>query len=786
MSDIMKRLAKLPQDKRNEFLALLLDDDDDDAAAGAGGPTRRDRTDRTPLSFAQETLWFLDRLAPGLPAYNVPLCFRLSGPLDVPALHRALASLVARHEALRTQLTEESDGPVQVVAAEVPVELPVHDVPAADVPAEAVRRAGLPFDLATAPLWRACLLRSGEQEHHFLFTVHHAVFDGWSLGVFVDDLAARYAAERDGAPDQPLPELPVQYADYALWQREWLSGERLDRLNAYWRDRLAGAATLEFPTDRPRPREVTYTGRVRHRLLTVPAQQKLRALVRSLGATPYTAYVAAFAALLRRYTSQDDIVIGSPTANREHAEVERLIGFFVNMLVLRLDAGGDPTLRELLERCAPTVRDAFAHGALPFDKLVEAVRPVRDPARSPIFQVAFTFQNAGGDLTLPGLTAERVLVDPGTSRFDMSWNLSEVDDGLDLNVEYNTDLFDAETIDALMAHYGVLVNALATAPETPLSAVPLLDEDERTALLTRWNGAAREVPATTIPELFARQVTAAPERIALVVGAETLTYADLDRRANQLANLLVSQGARPGELVALCLPRGADLVVSVLATLKAGAGYLPLDPGHPGARIAGILDDAGPVAVLATAATADALPAGLSSLVRLDDVAEKLAAQSQATPDTGVTPEDLAYVLYTSGSTGTPKGVLIEHRNVVNFITSVQELFDLTPADRILGFAAHTFDVSVFETFAALLTGARLHLAEADERLDIERLQTLLERGEITVTDLPPSVMALLEPERLPALRIVFVGGEAFGGELVNRWNPNRRFFNGYGPTECT
>ncbi|GAA0571549.1 hypothetical protein GCM10010172_65020 [Paractinoplanes ferrugineus] len=784
MSDIMKRLAKLPADKRSEILALLLGDSDDE---GAGELVPRAPGARTPLSFAQQTLWFLDRLAPGQQTYNVPLCFEIGGPLDVPALERALGAVIARHEALRTHLDEDAEGPVQVIDDRLPLELPVLDVAATDVPDEVARLAARPFDLQRAPLWRAHLLRSGAERHHLLFTVHHVVFDGWSLGVFAEDLGALYAAECSGT-GSPLEPLAAQYADYAIWQRDRLAGDELDTLQTFWRERLTGAATLEFPTDRPRPAEMTYTGRLLRRTLRGAPHDKLVELARSAGTTPYTVYLAAFFALLQRYTNQDDLVIGSPSANRDRPEIEQTVGFFVTMLPLRVDAGGDPTLREMVERVRTVVQESIGHGGLPFDRLVEAVRPVRDPSRSPIFQVAFTFQNAGRDLTLPDLDVHRVPVDPGSSRFDMSWNVLEGPDGIHLEVEFNTDLFDAETIDALIADYGVLLAATVSAADTKVAAVDLLDDAERDALLHRWNGPRREVPDTTVPRMFADRVAADPDAVALVVGTDEISYAELDRRSNRLARMLSASGARPGELVALSLPRGADLVVSILAVLKAGAAYLPLDPKNPAARLAAILDDARPVVTLATGETAGNLPVDGSGVLLLDDdtLLGELAGMPDSPPDCPATAADLAYVIYTSGSTGVPKGVLLEHRNVVNFIGSVQELFELTPADRVLGFAAHTFDVSVFETFAALLTGARLHLATGDDRLDIERLQGLLERDGITVVDLPPSMMALLDPDRLPRLRIVFVGGEAFPGDLVNRWSPGRRFFNGYGPTECT
>ncbi|MEU4792995.1 amino acid adenylation domain-containing protein [Micromonospora tulbaghiae] len=780
MSDLMKRLARLPADRRAELLALLRDDEPDTAA----GPTPRQRGDSSPLSYAQETLWFLDRLAPGQPTYNVPVCFRLRGRLDADALRTGLATVVARHESLRARMADGDDGPVQVVAAEVPVELPVQDVTGgAEAAVEAARAlAREAFDLGRAPLWRARLIRVADDDHLFVFVVHHVVFDGWSLGVFVRELGECYRAAVDG-DRADLEAVPLQYADYALWQREWLREENLERLTGFWRERLDGAPVLEFPTDRPRPAEATYRGTFIRRFLPVGGPGAVQQLARSLGTTPYSVYVAAFFALLHRYTGQDDLVIGSPTANRQHSEVEAVVGFFVNMLVLRADVAGDPTFRELAGRVTPTVQEAFAHGELPFEKLVEAVRPDRDPSRSPIFQIAFTFQNAEGEVTLPGLETERVLLSPGTSRFDMSWNLFERDGGLDLNVEFNTDLFDPESIEQVMAHYGRLLSAVVTDPDRKVTEIPLLDERERERLLHEFDGPRRERPDTTVVELFARQVAERPDAVAVVVGDTELSYAELDRRAEEIAGRLRAAGAAPNTLVGICLPRGADLVATVLAVLRCGAGYVPLDPGHPAARIAAILTDSEAVAVVSTTGAGGALPADGPAVVHLDRPAGDDRAEVAAVAPA---PHDLAYALYTSGSTGTPKGVLIEHRAVTNFIASVQELFDLTPQDRVLGFAAVTFDVSVFEMFAALLTGARLYVVPDEDRLEIDRLQALLERAEITVIDLPPSLMALLEPERLPKLRIAFVGGEAFPGELVNRWNQGRRFFNGYGPTECT
>ena len=782
MTEIGKRLAQVPEDRRAEFLALLRSELE--TPARGERPTPRQRSGPAPLSFAQETLWFLDRLAPGHPTYNVPIRFRLRGELDAQALEQALAQVVGRHETLRTYFGEDADGPVQIVVPEVVVDLEPEEVAdEAEADRAAKETASEPFDLASAPLWRARLLRLAPDDHVFVFIVHHIVFDGWSLGVLTHELGELYAAARENG-EAELEPLPIQYADYAEWQREWLQGENLDRLVSYWRERLDGLPVLEFPTDRPRPSEVSYEGTFTLHTLPREIVESVQALAEREAVSPFTVYLAGFFALLHRYTGQDDLVLGSLTVNREQAEVEPVVGFFINMLVLRADASGDPTFRDFVGRLRSVVQDGFANDALPFEKLVDAVRPVRDPSRSPLFQIAYTLQNASGDpFRLPGVEIEQSFVDPGTSRFDMSWNVSERTEGLHLHVEFNTRLFDPATIDQLVRHYEQVLRAVTDDPEQRLSRLSVMTDEEAQELVHRWNGPRREVPDTTITAWFEREVERSPDSVALVVEGRELTYAELDRRANRLAHALRDLGAEPGRIVAFCLPRTEDLVVTVLGILKSGAAYLPLDTTHPEARLAGILEDAEPLAVVTNAELAGRLPQD-AQLVLVDG--DELEGGPDTSPPVTTTPEDLAYVLYTSGSTGRPKGVLIEHRNVVNFIGSVQELFELTSEDRVLGFASITFDVSVFEIFSALLTGARLYLAPDEERLSIDRLQELMERAGITVIDLPPTVMALLEPERFEALRIVFVGGEAFPGELVNRWRPDRRFFNGYGPTECT
>lgn len=792
MTDMTERLAALPAERRAQFLARLRAQAED---AARQGPTPRGDTGPAPLSHAQETLWFLNRLAPDSPTYNVPLCVRLQGDLDVSALRSALAAVVARHEALRTAIVEREGGPVQVAAAEVPVELPLievagddHEQRLAAARAFVEERIRAPFDLSRMPMWRAVLIRIAPDDHLFLFGVHHIVFDDWSLGVLTGELAEVYRSLRDG--DEPqLPDLPVQYPDYAVWQRDWLDNGELDKLAAYWRDRLAGAEVLEFPTDRPRGDTLTFAGGVGSFTVGHEGLERARDLAREEGTTPFDVLVAAFFALLHRYSGLEDLVIGSPDANRQHDAVSSVIGLFVNMMVLRGDVSGDPTFRELVQRVKRVASDARAHGALPFNKLVDAMNPTRDPSRSPIFQIVFTLQSAGTAIGLPGLVTSEEVVRVGTSRFDMSWNLVEPTvPGADalLGIEFNTDLFDGESIARFARHYDELLRTLTADPDAPLSAADVLSPADREFLAEVSSGPVRPVRETTVVEQFEARVEESPNSVAVVVEEVRTSYAELNARANRLAALLRERGAGPGTRIGLCLRRNVDLPTAVLAVLKTGAAYVPLDPTHPPARVAEIAADAGVCAVIAHTDVAGTVSEVAAPVVTLDNVRADLAAMPDRNPPIAAIPGDVAYIIYTSGSTGGPKGVLLEHRGVVNFIDSTRDLFDLTPADRVLGFASMTFDVSVFETFSALLTGAQLCLATDDERLSIDRLQSLMERAGITVIDLPPTVMSLLEPEKFADLRIAFVGGEAFSGELVNRWNPGRRLFNGYGPTECT
>jgi amino acid adenylation domain-containing protein len=787
-----RRLAALPAKRRARFLARLREQAE---AAARRGPTPRGDTGPVPLSYAQETLRFLDGPAPDGPVAGTPLCLRLRGGLDTRALRSALAAVVARHDALRTGIVEREGGPVQVVVPEVRVELPLIEVEGADherrlAAARALveSRSGTPFDLTRTPVWRAVLVRVEPDDHLFLLDVPHIVCDARSRGVLMRELAECYRSLRDGdAPRLSGP--PVQYPDYAVWQRGRCDSGDLDRRAAYWRDKLAGAEVMEFPTDRPHGETRTFEGDSGSFSVGHEGLERARGLAREEGASPFDVLVAAFFTLLHRYSGLDDLVIGSPDADRRHDGLSSVIGLFTDMRVLRADVSGDPTFRELVQRVKRVSSEAYEQGGLPFDRLVDAVEPVLDPSRSPVFQIVFGADDACTTTGLPGIATSHETVRTGVSRFDMTWNLTEqTAPGADarLAVEFNTDLFDAESIARFARHYDGLLDTLTAAPDAPLSAAEMLSPADKEFLAEVGRGPTRPIRESTIVQEFEARVRESPDSVAVVVAGVETGYAELNARANRLAALLRERGVEAGTRIGLCLRRNVDVPTAILAVLKTGAAYVPLDTAHPPARVAEIAADAGVRAVIAHAEAGKTVSEVGVPVVTLDDVREELAAMPDHDPPLAAKPGDVAYVIYTSGSTGKPKGVLLEHRGVVNFIDSTRDLFGLTPADRVLGFASVTFDVSVFETFSALLTGARLCLATEDERLSVDRLQSLMERAGITVIDLPPTVMPLLAPEKFTGLRIAFVGGEAFSGELVNRWNPGRRLFNGYGPTECT
>jgi amino acid adenylation domain-containing protein len=754
-----------------------------------------ERTGPLPLSFAQERLWFIDRLEPGSAVYNIPVARRLAGALDQAALERALGEIVRRHEALRTVFAEADGSPVQVIAPFGGFTLPVEDLSGlgeADREAAVRRRADdearRAFDLSAGPLFRAALLRLGSEDHVLLLSMHHIVSDGWSMGVLFRELSALYAAYREGR-ESPLRELPVQYADYAMWQREQLSGEVLDRQLAYWRERLAGAPELlELPTDRPRPAVQTFRGA--HERIELPLEllQRLQRLGRSEGATLYMVMLGAFQALLCRYGAGEDVVVGSPIAGRGRGEVEELIGFFVNTLVLRTDMSGDPSFRELVGRVREVTLGAYEHQEMPFERLVAELRPERSLSHSPLFQVAFTLNNAqdaGGGLA--GLSVRGVVTELEVAKTDLSLGLAVGSNGLGGGLTYSTDLWEAATMQRLVGHFTRLVEQAAADPNMRISQVTLLDEAERRMVLEEWNGTDAEYPAgAPIHRLFEEQAARTPDAVAVVFEDAALTYAAVDHAANRLANHLRRRGVRPETRVGICLERGPELVVAILAVLKAGGAYVPLDPAYPAERLAFMLADSGAPLLLTRLPLPEGIAPHAAEVVCLDADRERIEAESAQAPAAGVLPDHLAYVIYTSGSTGTPKGVMVPHRGVPNLAYAQARRFGIDGTSRVLQFASFSFDAAVAEVFDTLLTGATLLMAPREELLPGAGLLETLRRGRVTVATLPPSVLAMLPPDDLPELRTVVSAGEAVDAATVERWSGGRAFVNAYGPTETT
>ncbi|HEX2187810.1 MAG TPA: amino acid adenylation domain-containing protein, partial [Longimicrobiaceae bacterium] len=735
-----------------------------------------------PLSFAQQRLWFIDQLEPGSATYNMPSSQRLRGPLDPRVLERALGEVVRRHEALRTTFGETGGVPFQVVHPAGAARLELTDLSGlapAEREADARRlvreEAQRPFDLRAGPLLRTRLLRLGEDDHVLLLTMHHIVSDGWSMGVLHREMSALYAAFARGEAD-PLPPLPVQYADYTVWQRRWVEGEVLRRQAEYWRETLAGAPELlELPADRPRPARQDFAGAS----LKVELDEALTAALKRLGqrhgATLHMTLLAGWAAVLSRLSGQDEVVVGTPSANRGRSEIEGLIGFFVNTLPLRVDLSGAPTVAETLVRVKARALEAQQNQDIPFEQVVERVQPARSLAHSPLFQVMFAWQNApGGGLELPGLTLSPAGAGPrATSKFDLLLSLWEDDGRIAGNVEYATSLFERETVERWLGYLRRVLGAMAADDALGVDRLPMLSEAERALVLEEWNRTAAGYPADRcVHELFEAQAARVPDAVAVEFEGETLGYAALNSRANRLAHHLAGFGVGPEVRVGICLERGTEMIVSVLAVLKAGGAYVPLDPAYPAERLAFVLADAAVPVLVTQESLRAALPAGDGiAVVSVDGDGERIAAESAENPERGARPDHLAYVIHTSGSTGRPKGVMVPHRGLSNLAYAQARRFGIDGTSRVLQFASFSFDAAVAELFDALLAGATLVLASREALLPGAGLLETLRRGRVTVATLPPSVLAMLPPDDLPELRTVVSAGEAVDAATVERWS---------------
>jgi amino acid adenylation domain-containing protein len=744
-----------------------------------------------PMSFAQQRMWFLELLHPDLGLYNTPMYRRVSGPLSLDALTEAFTELCRRHEILRTVYRQQGDVLAQIVLPARPVTVDLDPAPVTtleDAFAALDAEMQRPFDLVGAPPLRVRVSRFGTDEALLAVCLHHIAVDGWSWDIMLRELDECYRAVLEHRPPALTP-APLQYADFAIWQHRTLDEDVIGEQLTYWVDRLRGSRpAIDLPVDHPRPPVQTHHGSRRFYRMEPEVARRLTSVSAELGITPFMVLVAGVAALLGLYTGDNDIVLGTPVAGRGEAELDGVMGLFINTLPLRIDLDGDPTFRELLGRARETVVGALSHQDIPFERLVEELSPARNLARHPVFQVMVDLKQDAppttplGDAVLRSVAAERT-----SARFDLGLTFATRDDGLVLRLEYSSDLFEPASIDRMAANLERLLLVLLADVELPVDSGAVLTEAERRQVVVEFNDTDVPVPTDRcVHELVAERAAASPSATAVEFGDERLTYAELDTAANRLAHRLVEAGVGPGALVGVALERSLSLVVAVLAVLKAGGAYLPLDPANPEARLRFMVTDAGASVLV----TAEGPPVDLTDLfttvVHLDEEVDPLLALPDKAPDVRVTADDLAYVIYTSGSTGQPKGVLVEHRGVVNLARVVVDTFRLDSTSRVLQFASMSFDASVTELLVPLTVGATVCLAPREVLASGLDLLRLLDDRRITTVTLPPSLLAVLPDAELPHLVTLCSAGEACHPDLVRRWGRGRRFVNGYGPTEAT
>jgi len=785
--------------QKRELVAQLLKRKGLVGASSQVIPPRANRHE-WPLSFVQQRLWFLDRLEPASPRYNTFTSVRLQGRLDVGALEEALAEILRRHEALRARFAEEGGEPVQRIAPAAPAALSVVDraaQPAAlrdrELERLATEEARRPFDLAQGPLLRGTLVRLAEDEHVLMLSLHHIVSDAWSLGLLQWELAALYRAFREGRPS-PLGAPPIQYADFAAWQRDQTRGDVLDAQLGYWRRQLAGLEELDLDTDRPRPPVQSFGGAWRTRALDGRLADGLKALSQREGATLFMTLLAGFQALLHRYTGQTDLAVGSPVANRNRAELEGLIGCFANMLVLRADLSGDPSFRELLRRAREAAVAGYANQDVPFEKLVEELQPDRDLARHPLFQVAFALQIAAptAGIELPDLAWSSGSVDNGVSKFDLTLYVGESERSLTAAFEYSTDLFVPDSIDRMLRHYERLLQGAVARPDARVSELPLLEGAERHQALVEWNSTRAEYPRdATVHEAFDAQAERTPDAAAVAFEGRALSYGELRRRSNRLAHRLRGLGVGSEVRVGICVERSLDLVVGMLAILKAGGAYVPLDPEYPQERIRFMVEDSGLRVLVTQASLRGMLGAASERVVCVDGDEAAIGGESDRDPAVSLRGDNLAYVIYTSGSTGVPKGVGVTHRAIGRLVLNT-DYVRLGAADRVAQCANASFDAATFEIWGALLNGARVVVLRKEVAISPDELARRIRADGVTTLFLTTALfnqMAREVPDGFAPLRHLLFGGEAVDPgwvrEVLERGRPER-LLHVYGPTECT
>ena len=753
------------------------------------------RSEDLPLSFAQQRMWFIYQMDQQNSAYNEALTIRLTGRLNIDILEQTINAIIQRHESLRTTFPMVEGKPIQKIAPFLKIKLLVvnlKDIPQEQIDKRIIEELQKPFDLTQAPLLRCTLFDLGYENYILVNVFHHIIIDGWSKGILFKELSEFYQAFLSNSTVD-LPELTIQYADFAVWQRQWLQGEILENQLNYWKKQLTAAPLLlELPTDKPRPANPNFRGHSISFQINSELTEKLKLLSQKSGATLFMTLLAALNTLLFRYSGQDDILIGTPTANRNRQEIEPLIGFFVNTLVLRNSLEGNPAFSGLLQQARNVVLEAYANQDVPFEQVVDALEIERSLSYNPLFQVMFALQNAPlNSLELPHLKAQYLAVKHQRIKFDLSLILEEIETEqgsyLEGFWEYDSHLFTVERITRMVGHFQTLLKGIVANPQQTVRELPLLTESEKQQLLEDWNQTQQDYPQNLcIHQLFEAWVEQTPDAIALIFKGEQLTYRELNSKANQLANYLQTLGVKPETLVGICIEPSLEMIVGILGILKAAGAYVPIDPTYPSERIAYMLDDSQLAVLLTQEKLVTSLPQHQAQVICLDSDWKEISTESKSSPITSLTPENLAYVIYTSGSTGKPKGVLVAHRGLCNLSQAQIKLFDVQPDSCVLQFASISFDASIWEIVMALCAGARLYLGTREELQPGQPLLQLLQEQEITHLTLVPSALTALSSENLPALQNIIVAGEPCPPSLVIQWASGRRFFNAYGPTEST
>ena len=753
------------------------------------------RDEDLPLSFAQQRMWFLYQMDSQNPAYNECPAIRLTGNLNIDILEQSLNAIIQRHEILRTTFPMVEGKPIQKIAPFLKVNLlkvELKDLPIEKVEEIVAQELQKPFDLTQSPLLRFTLFDLGYEDYILVPVIHHIIIDGWSKGILFKELSSFYQALLSNSTAS-LPKLPIQYADFAVWQRQWLQGEVLANQLNYWKKQLAAAPPLlELPTDKPRPPIPSFRGSSICFKIDSDVTEKLKSLSQKSGVTLFMTLLATLNTLLFRYSSQKDILVGTPTANRNRQEIEPLIGFFVNTLVMRNSLEGNLSFSELLQQVRNVVLESYANQDVPFEQVVDGLQIERSLSYNPLFQVMFALQNTPlTALDIPGLRVKSMAVENVRVKFDLTLILEEIetDQGTYLEGywEYNGDLYTAERITRLMGHFQTLLKGIVKNPQQKVGELPLLTDPEKQQILVEWN--QTQVPYQDhqcIHQLFEEQVAKNPDAVAVIYEQECLTYQQLNQKANQLAHYLQSLGIKTEELVGVCVERSPLIIIGILGILKAGAAYLPLDPSYPPNRLIYMVEDSGVSVVLTQEKLANTLQLENLQKVYLDQDWPIISQQSSDPPVSETQAKNLAYVIYTSGSTGKPKGVLLAHKGVCNLATQQRKIFNIKAQSRVLQFASFSFDASVWEIFMALGSGATLVMGDSDSLLPGENLLNLLKKQKITVATLPPSALAVMPTDELPDLQSLIVAGESSSADLLKKWCQNRHVFNAYGPTEST